>query len=82
MPADIDYAFLSARSSTATLADTFTVTVTDGHGGSSKAVTVTATIAPSDTAPVAGTPTASTNGSTGVVTGAVNATGANCAGRT
>jgi YVTN family beta-propeller protein/VCBS repeat-containing protein len=63
----------SARTSTTAKTDTFTVTVADGHGGTT-AVNVTATIAPSNSAPVAGTPTASTNSTTGVVTGTINAT--------
>ena len=62
----------SARSSSTAKTDTFTITVADGHGGSS-AVKVTATIAPANAAPVAGTPSASTNATTGVVTGTVNA---------
>ena len=63
----------AARASSAPKTDTFNVTVSDGYGGS-KSVSVTATIAPSNAAPVAGTPTSTTNSSTGVVTGAVNAT--------
>jgi VCBS repeat-containing protein len=63
----------SARTSTSVLTDTFTITVADGYGGS-RAVGVTATIAPADSAPVAGTPTATVNTATGVVTGNVNAT--------
>jgi YVTN family beta-propeller protein/VCBS repeat-containing protein len=63
----------SARTSTTAKTDTFTITVADGHGGT-KAVSVSATIAPSNSAPVAGTPTASTNATTGVVTGTINAT--------
>jgi VCBS repeat-containing protein len=66
----------SARISTTTKTDTFSITVADGHGGT-KAVSVTATIAPSNSAPVAGTPTVSTNTTTGVVTGKVNATDPN-----
>jgi VCBS repeat-containing protein len=63
----------SARSSSTAMTDTFTITVADGYGGT-KSVQVTATIAPSDSAPVAGTPRITTNATTGVVTGSVNAT--------
>jgi VCBS repeat-containing protein len=63
----------SARTSATTLTDSFTIGVNDGHGGS-VAVVVTATIAPTNSAPVAGTPTINVNQSTGVVTGNVNAT--------
>ncbi|MGI9124037.1 MAG: Ig-like domain-containing protein, partial [Mycobacterium sp.] len=63
----------AARTSLTAKTDTFVITVADGYGGS-KAVAVTATIAPSDSAPVAGTPTFTVNSSTGVVTGSVNAT--------
>ncbi len=63
----------TARTSTTAKTDSFTITVADGYGGT-KAVSVTATIAPSNSAPVAGTATATTNSSTGVVTGTVNAT--------
>lgn len=63
----------SARSATTTKTDSFTVTVTDAHGGTAT-VTLTPTIAPTDSAPIAGTPALSTNPSTGVVTGTVNAT--------
>jgi len=58
-------------------ADTFTVTIADGYGGSTSAV-VNVTISPTNAKPVAGTPVVGTpNGSTGVVTGTVNATDAN-----
>ena len=63
----------SARSSTRAVTDTFTITVSDGYGGS-RAVTVTATIAPSNSAPRATAPTISVNANSGVVTGSVNAT--------
>ena len=49
------------------------MTVSDAHGGTTT-VTVTPTIAPSNSAPIAGTPTSTTNAATGVVTGNVNAT--------
>ncbi len=62
----------AARVSTTAKTDTFTITVTDGYGGR-RAVSVTATIAPADAAPVAGTPSVTINPTTGVVTGAVNA---------
>jgi VCBS repeat-containing protein len=66
----------SARTSTIAKTDTFTITVADGHGGST-ALKVTTTIAPANTAPVAGKPTVGTpNASTGVVTGTVTATDA------
>jgi VCBS repeat-containing protein len=61
---------------TAQRTDTFTVTVSDGRGGTA-AVPVTVTIAPKNAAPVAGTPTVGTPDSgTGVVTGRVSATDA------
>lgn len=63
----------SARSSTRAVTDTFTITVSDGYGGS-RAVTVTATIAPSNSAPRTTAPTISVNANSGVVTGSVNAT--------
>jgi VCBS repeat-containing protein len=57
-------------------ADTFTVTATDGYGGS-VAIPVSVSIAPVNAKPVAGTPTVGTpNASTGVVTGTVAATDA------
>ncbi|MFM9034927.1 MAG: Ig-like domain-containing protein, partial [Mycobacterium sp.] len=62
----------SARNSATVLTDSFTVTVNDGHGGTA-AVRISATVAPSDRAPVAGTPVLSTDLTTGVVTGNVNA---------
>ena len=46
----------AARVATSAKTETFVVTVADGHGGT-RAVTVTAVIAPSDSAPVVGTPT-------------------------
>jgi len=56
--------------------DTFTVTVSDGRGGTA-AVPVTVTIAPANVAPVAGTPTVgSPNSGTGAVNGSVSATDA------
>ena len=63
----------SARASTRAVTDTFTITVSDGFGGST-AVAVTATIAPSNSAPRATTPTISVNSASGVVTGSVSAT--------
>lgn len=63
----------SAHGSTTARTDSFTVTVGDGHGGSAM-VTVTPTIAPANSAPVAGTPVTTTNVGTGVVTGTINAT--------
>lgn len=56
--------------STATKADSFTVTVTDGHGGT-KTVPVTVKISPSNAAPTATTTTSAPNAATGVVTGRV-----------
>ncbi|WP_165693793.1 Ig-like domain-containing protein, partial [Mycolicibacterium diernhoferi] len=57
--------------------DSFTVTVTDGHGGSMTKL-VTVAIAPANTAPaLAGTPTVnSPNPNTGIVTGTLGATDA------
>ena len=63
----------AARASTKALTDTFTITVTDGYGGS-RAVTVTATIAPSNSAPRASTPAISVNPTSGVVSGSISAT--------
>ena len=66
----------SARVSTTAKTETFTITVADGHGGS-QALKITATIAPSNSAPAAGTSAVGTpNASTGVVTGSVSATDA------
>ncbi|MBU3751699.1 MAG: hypothetical protein FGM52_14875, partial [Mycobacterium sp.] len=62
----------AARTATTPRTDTFTITVADGYGGS-RAVGVTATIAPANAAPLSGTPSATTNPATGVVTGTVNA---------
>jgi VCBS repeat-containing protein len=62
----------AARTSTTVKTDTFTITVTDGYGGS-RAVGVTATIAPANSAPLAGSLTATVNPTTGVVSGTVNA---------
>ena len=62
-----------ARSSAVVRTDSFTVTVSDAHGGTT-AVTVTPTIAASNSAPVAGAPTYATNSSSGVVSGKVTAT--------
>lgn len=58
--------------------DTFSVKVTDGHGGS-VTQTVTVTIAPANAAPVvtAGPTVTKTNTSTGAVTGTITATDAN-----
>ena len=56
--------------------DTFTVTVTDGYGGTVP-VAVTVSISPTNTAPVAGTPTVGTpDVSTAAVSGSVSATDA------
>lgn len=56
--------------------DTFTVTVSDGHGGTA-GVPVTVTVAPANTAPLAGVVTVGTADSgTGAVTGGVTATDA------
>ena len=56
--------------------DTFTVTVSDGHGGTTAAV-VTVAVAPSNTNPVAGTPTIETaDAATGAIAGALAATDA------
>ncbi len=59
--------------------DSFTVTISDGQGGSTTAVVTVAILptvtTPSNNAPIAGTPTVGTpNPSTGVVVGQVNAT--------
>jgi len=56
--------------------DTFTVTVSDGYGGTVP-VAVTVSISPTNAAPVVGTPTVGTpDSSTAVVTGSVSATDA------
>ena len=61
---------------TAAKTDTFTVTVTDGYGGT-VAVPVTVTISPKNTAPVSGTTKVGIpNATTGVVAGTVTATDA------
>jgi len=58
----------------AALADSFTVTVFDGYGGSASAV-VNVAVSPVNAAPVAGTPSVGDPDSeTGVVTGSVSAT--------
>jgi VCBS repeat-containing protein len=58
-------------------ADTFTVTIVDGYGGTATAV-VNVTVSPSNANPVAGTPVVGTpNATTGVVTGTVTATDGN-----
>ena len=58
------------------LIDSFTVTVSDGQGGTT-VVPVTVTIGPQNSAPIAGTPTVGTpNPSTGLVNGTVTATDA------
>jgi len=59
--------------------DSFTVTISDGQGGSTTAVVTVAILptvtTPSNNAPIAGTPTVGTpNPSTGIVVGQVNAT--------
>lgn len=64
----------SARNTTKTDTDKFTVTVDDGHGGQ-KALPVTVNIAPSDTAPVNVVSTVgSPNANTGAIKGVVTAT--------
>ena len=61
---------------TADTTDTFTVTVSDGYGGT-VAVPVTVTISPKNTAPVSGTSTIGTpDATTGAITGSVKATDA------
>ena len=56
--------------------DTFTVTISDGHGGTTAAV-VTVAVGPFNTNPVAGTPTVATaDASTGVIAGSLAATDA------
>lgn len=55
--------------------DSFTVTVTDGYGGSA-AVQVNVVVAPPNTAPVASASVGSPNGGNGVVSGSVTATDA------
>ena len=56
--------------------DTFTVTISDGHGGTTAAV-VTVAVAPSNTNPVAGTPTIATaDAATGAIAGSLAATDA------
>ena len=61
-------------------ADGFTVTVTDGHGGTATAaitVAISPAVAPANRAPVLSTPVVGTpNATTGVVTGSVSATDA------
>jgi len=54
------------------MTDGFTVTVSDGKGGTAT-VPVTVTISPANAAPVAGTPSATINPTTGSVVGNVNA---------
>lgn len=54
------------------LTDSFTITVSDGYGGS-KELNVTAAIAPFNSVPVAGNPMGTADPRTGVVTGSVNA---------
>lgn len=60
--------------------DSFTVTVSDGYGGSRStavAVAISPVAPPANSPPVPGTPTTTTNTSTGVVSGKVNATDPN-----
>jgi YVTN family beta-propeller protein/VCBS repeat-containing protein len=58
-------------------ADSFTVTIADGYGGTTTSV-VSVAISPTNTAPVAGiSPAGTANGSTGAITGTVSATDAN-----
>ncbi|MCW1957525.1 MAG: cadherin-like domain-containing protein [Mycobacterium sp.] len=61
----------AAGATEADQADAFTVTVSDGYGGRAS-IPVNVVVSPNH-APVAGTPTMSTNPATGVVTGSVNA---------
>lgn len=68
-----DAAALSAGA--AELADGFTVTVSDGHGGA-VAVPIVVTIAPANATPVASSSSGNPDASTGVVLGAVAATDA------
>jgi VCBS repeat-containing protein/YVTN family beta-propeller protein len=67
------HAAAATGATTADKRDTFTVTVSDGHGGT-KAVALTATISPRNTAPTAnpqnGTPSAADGAVTGAVRGA------------
>ena len=71
------HAAASNGAATADLADTFTVTIADGYGGTTSAV-VNVAVSPSNAAPVAGTPVVvSANAGTGVVTGTVSATDGN-----
>jgi VCBS repeat-containing protein len=58
--------------STSDRTDGFTVTVSDGKGGTAT-IPVTVTISPANAAPVAGTPSATINPTTGSVVGNVNA---------
>ncbi|PRC52716.1 hypothetical protein C6A85_57490, partial [Mycobacterium sp. ITM-2017-0098] len=53
--------------------DAFTVTVSDGKGGTLP-VLVTVTVAPKNAAPMGGSSSGTPNASTGVVTGAVTST--------
>ncbi|SCX15542.1 PecA family PE domain-processing aspartic protease [Mycolicibacterium fluoranthenivorans] len=71
------HAAAATGASSSVKTDTFTVTVSDGYGGT-VAAKVTVTITPADTAPVISTiPTVSApNAATGVVTGTVAATDA------
>jgi VCBS repeat-containing protein len=55
--------------------DTFTVTITDGYGGT-KSVPVTVTVSPFNTAPVASATAGAPNASTGVVLGTITASDA------
>jgi VCBS repeat-containing protein len=57
---------------TAEKTDSFTVTVSDGKGGTA-IVPVTVAISPTNAAPIAGTPSSTTNPTTGIVSGNVNA---------
>ena len=66
----------SDSAAAADLTDSFTITVSDGQGGTAD-VPVSVTIGPKNSAPVAGTPVVGTpNPTTGVVTGSVSATDA------
>ena len=70
------HAAAKTGATTAATTDAFTLTVTDGYGGS-VAVPITVTVSPKNTAPVAGTSTVGKpDTGTGVVAGTVSATDA------
>jgi VCBS repeat-containing protein len=62
----------SLTATNADKADTFTITLADGHGGTT-AVPVTVAISPANTAPAGSANTATPNPGTGVVTGSITA---------